>query len=87
MEMTTEDELIMLRFIEGMHDPDFKHKLLETLQSVNLTVDTGIEFVQQLELIKKKRSITNNRTKENRAEQTYTKFYANTVANAMLGKK
>ena len=50
--MTTEDELIMLRLIEGMHDPAFNHKLLETLQSVNLTVETCIEFVQQLELIK-----------------------------------
>ena len=36
-----------------MHDPAFKHKLLETLQSVNLTVETCIEFVQQLELMKK----------------------------------
>ena len=50
--MTTEDELIMLRFIEGMHHPAFKHKLLETLQSVNLTLETCIEFVQQVELIK-----------------------------------
>ena len=38
--MTTEDELIMLRLIEGMHDSAFKQKLLETLQSVNLTVET-----------------------------------------------
>ena len=53
-EMTTEDELIMLRLIEGTHHPACKHKLLETLQSVNLTVETYIEFVQQLELIKKK---------------------------------
>ena len=52
--MTTEDELIMLRLIEGTHHPACKHKLLETLQSVNLTVETYIEFVQQLELIKKK---------------------------------
>ena len=51
--MTTEDELIMLRLIEGMHDPAFKRKLLETLQRVNLTVETCIEIVQQLELIKK----------------------------------
>ena len=51
--MTTEDELIMLRLIEGMHDPAFKHKLLETLQSVNFTVETCIEFVQQLESIRK----------------------------------
>ena len=54
-EMTTEDELIMLRSVEGMHDPAFKHKLFETLQSFNLTVQTFIEFVQQLELIKKKK--------------------------------
>ena len=47
-EMTTEDELIMLRLIEGMHDPAFKHKLLETLQSVDLTEETCIEFVKQL---------------------------------------
>ena len=52
-EMTTEDELIMLCLIEGMRDPAFKHKSLETLQSVNLTVQTFIELVQQLELIKK----------------------------------
>ena len=51
--MTIEDELIMLRLTEGMHDSAFKHKLLETLQSVNLTVETCIELVQQLELIKK----------------------------------
>ena len=51
-EMTTEDELIMLRLIEGMHNPAFKHKLLEMLQSVNFTVETCIEFVQQLELMK-----------------------------------
>ena len=67
-EMTTEDELIMLRFIEGMHDSAFKYKLLETLQSIDLTVETCIEFVQQLELIIKK-SITNNRTPEKRAAQ------------------
>ena len=83
--MTTEDELIMLRLIEGIHDPAFKHKLLETLQSVNLTVETCIEFVQQQELIQK--SITNNRTKEKRTAQTNTKFYANTVADGMSGKK
>ena len=51
--MTTEDELIMLHLIEGMHDTALKHKLLEMLQSVNLTVETCIEFVQQLELRKK----------------------------------
>ena len=51
--MTTDDELIMLCLIEGIHDPDFKHKLLEMLESVNLTVEICIEFVQQLKLIKK----------------------------------
>ena len=44
--------MIMLHLIEGMHDLAFKHKFLEMLQSVNLTVETCIEFVQQLELIK-----------------------------------
>ena len=38
--MTTEDEFIMLRLIEGMHDLALKHNLLETLQSVNLTIET-----------------------------------------------
>ena len=51
--MTTEDEFILLRLIEDMHDPAFKQKLSEMLQSVNFTVETCIEFVQQLELIKK----------------------------------
>ena len=51
--MATEDKLIMLRLIKGMHDPAFKHKLLEMLQSVNLTVEICIEFVKQLELRKK----------------------------------
>ena len=73
------------RLIEGMHDTAFKHKLLETLQSVNLTVETYIEFVQRLELIKKR--ITNNRTKKKRTAQTNTKFHANTVASGMLGEK
>ena len=45
-EMTTEGELIVLRLIEGMHDLALKHELLETLQSVNLTVETCIEFMQ-----------------------------------------
>ena len=45
-EMITEDELIMLRLIEGIHDPAFKHKLLETLQGVNLTVEICRDFVQ-----------------------------------------
>ena len=83
--MNTEDELIMLRLIEGMHEPAFKPKLLDTLQSVILTVETCIEFVQQLELIFKK-SITNNWTKKRKA-QANTKIYANTVANGMAGKK
>ena len=52
-EMTTEEELIMLCLIEGMLDLAFKRKLLEMLHSINLTVETCIEFVQQLELIKK----------------------------------
>ena len=43
-EMTSEHELIMLRLIEGIHDSAFKNKLLETLQSVNLTVETYIEL-------------------------------------------
>ena len=47
--MTTEDELIMLRLIEGMPNPALKHKFLETLKSVNLTVETCIEFVPQQE--------------------------------------
>ena len=51
--MTTEDELIMLRLIDGMHNPAFKHKLLELLQSVNFS--RNIEFMQQLELIKIKK--------------------------------
>ena len=44
--MTTEGELILLRLIEGMYDAAFKDKLLETLQSVNLAVETCIESVQ-----------------------------------------
>ena len=64
-----------------MHDPAFKHKLSETLQSVNLTIETCTAFMQQLVLIKK--SITNNRTKEKRIAQTNTKFYANTQSNSM----
>ena len=81
----TADELITLRLIEGLHDPAFKHKSLETLQSVNLTVETCIEFVQLLELIKKK--VSKYRTKEECTTQTNTKFYENTVANGMSGKK
>ena len=83
-EMTTEEELIILRFIEGMHDLAFKHKLLETLQSVNLIVETCTEFFQQLELIK---CITNYQTKEKCTAEINTKFYANTEANSMSRKK
>ena len=74
--MTTEDELVMQRLTEGMHDPAFKHKLLETLKSVNLTIET---FVQQLELIKK----GNQQPNEREAYGTNMKFYANTVVNSM----
>ena len=82
--MTTEDELIMLRLIEGMHNLALKHKLLEMLESVNLTVETCIEFMQQLELIKKK---YNQQTNEGEVYCTNTEFYANTVANGMPGEK
>ena len=82
-EMTT-DDLVMLRLIEGTHDPALKHKLLEMLQSVNLTVEICIEFVQQLELIKKMYSQQPN---EGEAYSTNKKFYANTVANGMTGGK
>ena len=67
--MTTEDKLIMLRLIEGMHDPASKQKSLEMFQSVNLTVETCIEFVQQLELIKK------NNQQSNEGEASSTNEY------------
>ena len=51
--MTTEDELILQRLIKRMHDLALKHKLLEILQTVNLTIETCIDFVQQLGIIKK----------------------------------
>ena len=47
-EMTTEDELIMVHLIEGMHNPALKQKLLETLKSIDLTVETCIAFMRQL---------------------------------------
>ena len=82
--MTTEDYLVMVRLIEGTHDPALKHKLLEMLQSVNLTEETCIEFVQQLELIKKDYIQQPN---EGEAYSTNTKFYANTVAYGMTEEK
>ena len=51
MKWPQNNELILLRLIEGMHHLAFKYKLLETLQSINLTVETCIKFMQQLELI------------------------------------
>ena len=63
-EITTEDELIILRLIEGIHNPAFKHQFLETLQSVNLTIETY--RVREATGINEKKSITNNRTREKR---------------------
>ena len=45
--MTIEEELIQLRFIEGLHDVDQKNKILECLQGNNMTLEACVEFVQQ----------------------------------------
>ena len=50
-DMTTEDELILLRLIEGLYDKSHKHKIMERLQISNLNLEASIEFAQQLELI------------------------------------
>ena len=49
--MSTEEELIQLRFIEGLHEEGQKDKILERLQSSDMGLEHCIEFVQQLELI------------------------------------
>ena len=49
--ITIEEELIWLHFIEGLHDVNQKNKILERLQGNNITMETCIEFKQQLEMI------------------------------------
>ena len=48
---TTEDELILLRLIEGIHDKPYKHKILERLQISNMNLEVSKEFLQ-LEFIR-----------------------------------
>ena len=49
--MSIHEELIQLRFIEGLHEQSQKDKMLERLQSYDMALEQCIEFVQQLELI------------------------------------
>ena len=49
--MSIQEELIQLRFIEGLHEQNQKDKILERLQSNHMVLEQCIEFVQQLELI------------------------------------
>ena len=48
--ITIEEELIWLQFIEGLNDVDQKNKILECLQHNNMTLEVCVEVVQQLEI-------------------------------------
>ena len=50
-EMSIEDELILLKLIEGMHDIAYKHDILERLQLNEMNLEASIDFLQQLKLI------------------------------------
>ena len=49
--MSIHEELLQLRFIEGLHEQNKKDKILERLQSNHMALEQCIEFAQQLELI------------------------------------
>ena len=50
--MTKEDELLLLKLIEGMmHGTSYKHKILKRLLISKMNLDASIEFLQQLGLI------------------------------------
>ena len=49
--ITTEEELIQLCFIGGLHNVNQKNKNFEVSPGQLLTLEAGIEFVQQLEMI------------------------------------
>ena len=58
--MTIEVELIQLHFIEGLHKMEQKNKILEYLQGNNMTLESCVEFVQQLEMISDFSETTHN---------------------------
>ena len=49
--VTIEEELIWLHFIEGSPDVNQENEILECLQSNNMTLEACVKFVQQLEVI------------------------------------
>ena len=46
--MTTEDNSILLRLIEGMHNTSHKHKICERLLISNMNFEASITFLQRL---------------------------------------
>lgn len=70
-EQTTEEELIQLRLIEGMHNSAHRYKLMEQLQLTNMPLNMCIEFIQQQELIHTYNQNKNKSYEEIMAE-TYT---------------
>lgn len=69
MDMSIEEELIQLRFIEGLHDGNQRDKVLERLQSTNMALETCVEFIQQLEMISSFKEVTQDNTMVFRVEE------------------
>ena len=73
--MSIKEELIQLRFIEGLHDMNQKDNVLKRLQSNNMALEICVEFVQQQEMISDFKEDTQHNTmvfqiEENAANNT-----------------
>ena len=77
--MTTENELIFLRLIEGMLDIWYKHEILERLKISYMNLETSREFLQELEL----KSSTNEKISKRPKTQPCSWSNANIVTRNM----
>ena len=69
-EQTTEEDIIQLRLIEGMHNASRRYKIMEQLQIENMSLNTCIDFIQQQKLIQKY-----NHDKSQTSGQTFADTY------------
>ena len=68
--ITIEEELIQLCFIEELHNVNQRNKILRHLQGHNMTLEACIEFLQQLEMTSDFSETTHNNAVVFQVEET-----------------
>ena len=69
-EQIIEEDLIRLRLIESMYNASHRYKIMEQLQIGNMSLNTSINFIQQLALIQ-----IYNHDKSQPSEQIFADTY------------